>query len=123
MSDSYDQILNLMHLYAHRFDDGDFEDFADLFADGSLDVGFGATLNGAQEVLEFIRDRVILYEGSPRTNHLICNPVIQVEDGSAAIAVSYVTVLQKVPGRAIEIIGTARYQDRFAAEAGKWRFR
>jgi hypothetical protein len=123
MTDARDQILNLMHLYAHRFDDADFESFADLFASGSIDLGVERPMTGASEVLQFIRERVILYDGSPCTNHLIHNPVIHFEDGDReATARSYVQILQGVPGRPIEIIATGRYEDRFVAVSGEWRF-
>ena len=123
MADARDQILNLMYLYAHRFDDAEFEDFAALFERGSVDLGVERPLKGAEEVLRFVSERVILYDGSPCTNHLIHNPLIQVEDGGfEATARSYVQILQGVPGRPIEIIATGRYQDRFVAEAGEWRF-
>jgi SnoaL-like domain len=123
MTDARAQIMNLMNLYAHRFDDADFEGFAALFAHGALHLGVVAPMAGAEEVLGFIRERVILYDGSPRTNHLIHNPVIEVADGGReATARSYVQILQGVPGRPIETIGTGRYHDRFVQTAGEWRF-
>ena len=39
-----------------------------------------------------------------------------------AAARSYNTTLQQVPGRGIEIIATARYEDSFVLVGGAWRF-
>jgi hypothetical protein len=80
-------------------------------------------MSGADNILGFIRERVILYDGSPRTNHLMHNPVIEVDRAAGeATAQTYVQILQGVPGRPIEVIGTGRYRDRFVEEAGEWRF-
>jgi hypothetical protein len=123
MASGHLEILNLMHLYAHRFDEADFEGFADLFENGTVDLGVDRPLSGAAEVLRFVRERVILYDGSPRTNHLMHNPVIQVDEAAGtATAQSYVQILQGVPGHPIEVIATGRYADRFVADSGGWRF-
>lgn len=124
MADSRAEISDLMHLYAHRFDDGDFEGFAKLFDRGTFNLkGAGPPMIGAAQVLDFVRRRVILYDGSPRTNHLMHNPVIVLsEDGRDATARSYVQILQEAPDFPLQIIGTGRYYDRFVQEKGEWRF-
>lgn len=123
MADPRSQILNLIHLYAHRFDAADFEAFAALFAHGTIDLTVERRMSGADEVLSFIRERVILYDGSPCTNHLMHNPVIEVDEANGeATAETYVQILQGVPGHPIETIGTGRYFDRFVEDGDEWRF-
>jgi hypothetical protein len=117
-------ILKLMHGYAHKFDDADFEGFAQLFSRGTLEFrGLGPPMIGPEAVLSFIRSRVILYDGRPCTNHLMHNALIDVApDGKTAAARSYVQILQSVPDFPIQTIGTGRYLDRFAADEGGWHF-
>jgi 3-phenylpropionate/cinnamic acid dioxygenase small subunit len=67
---------------------------------------------------------IILYaDGTPRTRHLVTNTIIEVDEPAGrATARSYNTTLQQVPGRGIEIIATARYEDSFVCAEGSWRF-
>jgi 3-phenylpropionate/cinnamic acid dioxygenase small subunit len=62
-------------------------------------------------------------DGTPRTRHLVTNTIIDVDEPAGrATARSYNTTLQQVPGRGIEIIATARYEDSFVCLEGSWRF-
>ena len=67
---------------------------------------------------------IIVYaDGTPRTRHLVTNTIIEVDSlAGQATARSYNTTLQQVPGRGIEIIATARYEDSFRCVGGCWRF-
>jgi 3-phenylpropionate/cinnamic acid dioxygenase small subunit len=66
---------------------------------------------------------VILYDGSPSTKHVISNVTIEItDDGSAATARSYFTVLQARPDFPLQLIIAGRYQDRFERVDGRWRF-
>ena len=117
-------ILKLMYGYAHKFDDADFEGFAQLFARGTLEFrNLAPPMVGPEVVLSFIRNRVLLYDGRPGTNHLMHNALIDVApDGKTATAVSYVQILQGVPDFPIQTIGTGRYLDQFAADEDGWYF-
>ena len=124
MADARADICDLMHLYAHHFDDADFESFAGLFEKGTFHLkGAAPPMRGAEEVLDFVRRRVILYDGSPCTNHLMHNHVIELShDGRRARARSYVQILQGLPDFPLQVIGTGRYYDTFLEENGVWRF-
>jgi hypothetical protein len=127
VSDRSDDILaiqRLMHLYAHRFDAGDIAGFADLFARGTLDFGrLAPAATGAQAVYEMIDRLVIMYDGSPRTNHVMSNVVIDIdEDRRGASAGCYVQILQATDGFPLQIIATGIYSDRFVNDDGDWRF-
>jgi SnoaL-like domain len=67
---------------------------------------------------------VILYDnGTPCTMHCLTNVTIKVDSGSrTASARTYFTVLQAVPGFALQPIIAGQYRDKFARHAGEWCF-
>ncbi|HTX27257.1 MAG TPA: nuclear transport factor 2 family protein [Streptosporangiaceae bacterium] len=125
---AHDEIRNLIHRYAEAVDGGRFEVLGELFAAATVRVAVGAGSPGpampGSSVVAMFGDGIILYaDGTPRTRHLVTNTIIDVdEEGGRATARSYNTTLQQVPGRSIEIIATARYEDTFERSGGAWRF-
>lgn len=117
-------IVALVHDYAERLDAGDLDGVAALFAHATWRSDTtGQALRGVDQVRP-VYDRVVLYDGSPRTKHLITNLVVDVDpDGGGAGARCYFTVLQGVvPGESIQVILAGRYVDRFERAGGAWRF-
>ena len=112
-------ITHLIHEYARLIDSAQFERVAELFRDATW---FGNT--GYDEVLDWFQTRVILYDGNPRTQHVVTNVDVSIDAGSAdATAHSYITVLQQVdPSGPISIITANYYDDTFAKVEGVWRF-
>lgn len=128
MSDAADQIRNLLHRYSEAVDTGAFDTLADLFAHARFRFALGDAapsdgVQGAGLTAQF-RENILLYaDGTPRTRHLVTNSIIDVdEEAGTATARSYNTTLQQVPGHGIEIIATARYEDRYERVDGAWRF-
>jgi hypothetical protein len=117
-------IERLMHLYAHRIDAADFDAFAALFEHGTLHLrGLAPPATGTAEVRDLVGQVVILHDGSPRTNHVIANILIDVaDDRLSATARSYVQVLHGLAGNPIATIATAFYDDRFVRVDGQWWF-
>ena len=117
-------IERLMHLYAHRIDAAAFDDFAALFEHGTLHLrGLGPPATGTAEVRDLVGRVVILHDGSPRTNHLMANILIDVaDDRSSATARSYVQVVHGLAGQPIATIATAFYDDRYTRVDGRWWF-
>jgi 3-phenylpropionate/cinnamic acid dioxygenase small subunit len=128
MSDAYDQIRNLLSRYAEAVDEGRFELLDEIFAHATVRTALGANEPGSatpgKSVSQLFRDGIVLYaDGTPRTRHLITNTIIDVDESAGrATARSYNTTLQQVPGRGIEVIATAKYDDSFEHVDGKWRF-
>jgi 3-phenylpropionate/cinnamic acid dioxygenase small subunit len=117
-------IVALVHEYAERLDAGDLDGVAALFEHATWRSDTtGQSLHGIDEVRR-VYDRVVLYDGSPRTRHLITNLVVSLRpDATTAGARCYFTVLQGVvPGEPIQVILTGRYVDRFEQTGGRWRF-
>ena len=117
-------IERLMHLYAHRIDAAAFDDFAALFEHGTLHLrGLGPPATGTAEVRDLVGRVVILHDGSPRTNHLMANILIDVaDDRRSATARSYVQVLHGLAGNPIAPIATAFYDDRYVRIDDQWWF-
>jgi 3-phenylpropionate/cinnamic acid dioxygenase small subunit len=117
------EIANLLHRYAERMDSGDFEQAARLFTHARLRVGPDDHVD-SDGMLSLWRGMVIVYpDGTPRTKHVITNPIIDVDDeAGTATCRSYYTVLQQTDDFPLQVIVTGRYHDRFECVDGRWRF-
>lgn len=122
MASSEVAIANLLYRYAEYIDSGDFVGAAGLFSkarvlshDGELDH---------QGVLSLWQGRVTIYkDGTPRTKHVITNPIIEVDEiAGTGTCRSYYTVLQQVGERPLQPIICGRYHDAFERVDGVWRF-
>ena len=127
MSDAAREIAALVHAYADRIDDGDFEGVADLLAEAELRTeGLPGAVRGREAILELYRSTTRLHPetGTPRTAHLVTNLVIEVDEAAGtARARSRFAVLQATPSLPLQVVAAGRYRDRFERGAGGWRFR
>lgn len=124
MASSEIQIANLLYLYAERMDAGDLDGAADLFRNAEvLVIGHDRPL-GYNELKMLWRDHVKIHScGTPRTRHIITNPLIEVDEaGRTATCRSCYTVLQATDGLPLQPIAAGRYHDRFEYAGGAWRF-
>ena len=118
------EIAALIHAYARRLDAGDLDGVAALFEHATWrSASTGSVLRGTNEV-RAVYDRVHLYDGSPRTKHVITNLDIALEPAAnRATAECYFTVLQGiVPGEPIQVILSGQYVDCFEKVNSRWRF-
>jgi 3-phenylpropionate/cinnamic acid dioxygenase small subunit len=121
MTDAAIQIANLLYRYAETIDSGDFEGAAALFAHAGVKMG-DAEVGGA-ELLDVWRSAIILYDGVPRTKHVITNPIIEVDEAAGlASCRSYYTVMQQVGDTPLQPVICGRYHDSFERVDGVWRF-
>jgi ketosteroid isomerase-like protein len=119
---AYEAIRNLLGTYCEVMDAGDFVALGELFADGVLQDDKGREIaRGAEAVTSLWSAMVRLYDGSPRTRHLVTGPVIEV-DGESATCRSSFAVLQQVSGGPLEPVAAGRYRDEFACTHGRWHF-
>jgi 3-phenylpropionate/cinnamic acid dioxygenase small subunit len=116
-------IQNLIMTYAELVDDGDFAGLGTLLADATF-TGSGAPVSSPDAIEKMFRDMLIVYDdGTPRTKHVTTNIAIEVdEQAGTAVSRSYFTVLQALPGLALQPIVSGRYHDRFEHRDGQWRF-
>lgn len=115
-------IANLLYRYAELIDAGDFEGVGALLAGARVhfDADGPATEDAAAVVARFTSTTRRYDDGTPRTAHVVTNPIIEVA-GDAAAARSRYTVLQAVDG-VLQPIIAGRYHDRFARGPAGWRF-
>lgn len=74
------EIANLLYAYAEYMDRGDFASAAGLFADARLRLGPDTEVD-ADTMLSMWRAMVIVCpDGTPRTKHVVTNPIIEVDD-------------------------------------------
>jgi hypothetical protein len=117
-------IRRLHHAYAYTFDSGDFDGFAALFEHGTLHLpGVDEPATGSAAVGRLVERCVILYDGTPATNHLMHNLVVDLDDdGDTARASTYVQVLQGLPDFPLQTIATGIYRDVLRRRDGAWTF-
>src|SRR5512144_2316524 len=96
-------ITALVMGYAERIDAGDLAGVAAYFADATYRSVPGGEYRGAAAVRAVLEERVMLYEGVPRTKHVTTNLIVELA-GDAAAARSYFTVLQAAPGAPLQPI-------------------
>jgi SnoaL-like domain len=96
---------------------------AALFEHARLRVGRaeGDTVDAAG-MLRLWRLLIIRYpDGTPRTKHIVTNPIIEIESDTATCR-SYYTVLQQADDLPLQVVVSGRYHDRFERVDGVWRF-
>jgi 3-phenylpropionate/cinnamic acid dioxygenase small subunit len=115
-------ICALLYRYAELLDSGDFGSVAALFADADITIGETVIGRGAAYVEQMFRGMVILHaDGTPRTRHLITNPIIEFDGPDRARVRSCYTVLQPRDGR-IDIIASGRHHDTVVRAQDGWVF-
>lgn len=116
-------IPNLLYRCAELFDAGEFEQAARLFDHGGVVVD-GKLIKGSANISAMWDSFVLLYkDGTPKTRHLITNPIIKLSDGGqTAQCGSQWTVLQALDGLPLQIIGSGRYDDELLLVDGAWAF-
>lgn len=120
-----DQIENLLHSYARGVDTGNLKSIAELFRDGSICGADGDTLAaGYDAVLEMYSSVVKIYQdcGTPKTQHLVSNLILDIDSDETASGTANYTVLQQMPDGKIECIIAGEYFSRFLKNDGQWQF-
>ena len=116
-------IPQLLYRYGEAIDEGRFEDAAAMFRHATILTGRTEALK-ADALLALWQRLLVIYPcGTPRTRHLITNPIIEVSaDGNSARCRSCYTVLQATDSLPLQIVTSGRYHDEFALIDGEWCF-
>jgi 3-phenylpropionate/cinnamic acid dioxygenase small subunit len=115
-------IHELLYRYAELVDAGDFEGVGALLARGAF-----AGVRGAGPIAQLFASMVRRFPdgstptGTPRTRHLVLNPIVEVA-GDTATARSTFFVVQATDTLALQPIAVGRYADTFARDADGWFF-
>ena len=128
MSDSAQEITNLIYTYAERLDAGDLDAVAGIFAHGRIcgvENGPPETVfEGSAGVRKMYDMATKIYEdGTPKTRHNTSNVQlhINVAEGTAR-STSYYSVTQATPDLPLQVIVTGHYKDTFHRLDGVWWF-
>lgn len=118
------EIRELLYRYAELIDAGDFDGLGELLAKARFGGPRTPTVSGAQNIsgLFAMTTKRFVDTGTPKTRHLVLNPIVEV-DGDAATARSTFVVVQATEAVPFQPIVAGRYYDRFArAAGGTWHF-
>ncbi len=124
--DSAREIEHLLYLYAERIDDGDFAGVGALFEHGAFFGVRGAAAVQALYEATTRRHPVPGRDGpgTPRTQHLVSNVVVEVDDeAGTAASRSRFQVLQATETLPLQVVAAGRYRDTFHRVDGTWWFR
>ena len=114
------EITELLYRYAELIDAGDFDGVGQLLSRGSF-MG----VSGAQSIAKLFAKTTRRYpdhENTPRTRHLVLNPIVELRGDDTAASRSTFCVLQDTETVPIQPIVVGRYYDEFARDDGGWFF-
>jgi 3-phenylpropionate/cinnamic acid dioxygenase small subunit len=115
-------ITELLYRYAELIDAGDFEGVGALLGRGNF-MG----VSGAEKIAKLFATttrRFPEHGNTPRTRHLVLNPIVEV-DGATAKSRSTFCVVQNTDTVPLQPIVVGRYSDSFASDPdvpGGWYF-
>ncbi|BBX18420.1 polyketide cyclase [Mycolicibacterium duvalii] len=112
-------VTELLYRYAELIDAGDFAGVGQLLGRGRF-MG----VSGADDIAGLFAAttrRFPEHGNTPRTRHLVLNPIVEV-DGDAAQARSTFCVVQQTGTVALQPIVVGRYADSFARDGSGWFF-
>jgi hypothetical protein len=118
-------VANLIYGLAEAIDAADGARIAEVLGDATFVLGDNPPRVGGEAFAAMVEGGMIRYDGSPRTQHVVTNVAITIDDGDddpvTATARSLVTVLQAVaPDFPLQAVLAGRYHDRFTWTAGGW---
>jgi hypothetical protein len=123
-SDDHEAIRALIHEYAFRNDAADLDGDAALFEHAELGSSVRPErMRGSAEARRNYTGVILYDHGTPGPMHCLTNVTITIDSGNrTASARTYFTVIQAVPGFALQPIIAGQYRDRFERHAGEWCF-
>jgi ketosteroid isomerase-like protein len=122
MTDDVQAIKNLVYSYAELLDAGDLDGIGAMFERAEVRMSESDyEIRGSDAMRSLIADTVQLYDGIPRTKHVITNVIVEIDaDGCTATARSYYTALQEHPDLPLQPILAGRWHDRLEKRDGQW---
>jgi 3-phenylpropionate/cinnamic acid dioxygenase small subunit len=114
----------LVHRYAELLDGGDIDGVVELFTDAAWRSDSTGEVRRGREQIRAVYDRIILYDGTPKTRHLMTKLTIDlVDEANEANSRCCFTVLQGIDaGSPIETILAGRSHDQYRRGPTGWHF-
>jgi 3-phenylpropionate/cinnamic acid dioxygenase small subunit len=113
------EIAELLYRYAELIDAGDFDGVGNLLGRGNFMGVAGAEAIAA--LFAKSTRRFPDHGNTPRTRHLVLNPIVEL-DGDTAHARSTFCVVQQTDTVPLQPIVVGRYADTFARDDAGWYF-
>ncbi|WP_458319642.1 nuclear transport factor 2 family protein [Mycolicibacterium brisbanense] len=118
------KITELLYRYAELIDAGDFDGVGQLLARATFGGTASPATSGAENIAKLFASSTRRYPehgNTPRTRHLVLNPIVEIDDGQATARSTFV-VVQNTDAVALQPIVVGRYADRFARDDQGWYF-
>ncbi|GAS89768.1 nuclear transport factor 2 family protein [Mycolicibacterium brisbanense] len=118
------EITELLYRYAELIDAGDFDGVGQLLARATFGGTASPATSGAEDIAKLFASSTRRYPehgNTPRTRHLVLNPIVEIDDGHATARSTFV-VVQNTDAVALQPIVVGRYADRFARDDQGWHF-
>ncbi len=119
------EIAELLYRYAELIDAGDFDGVGRLLARSTFGGSGPQGVSGAENIANLFAATTRRYPedgNTPRTRHLVLNPIVEINDDGTAASRSTFCVLQDTETLPIQPIVVGRYYDRFGRDEDGWYF-
>jgi 3-phenylpropionate/cinnamic acid dioxygenase small subunit len=118
-------ITELLYRYAELIDAGDFDGVGQLLARSTFAGTRSQSTSGADtiaKVFAMTTRRYPDHANTPRTRHLVLNPIVEVSPQRSATARSTFCVVQNTETVPLQPIVVGRYYDTFSCDENGWYF-
>jgi 3-phenylpropionate/cinnamic acid dioxygenase small subunit len=118
-------ITELLYRYAELIDAGDFDGVGRLLARATFAGTRSASTSGAEAIAKLFgatTRRHPAHGNTPRTRHLVLNPVVEISGERTATARSTFCVVQNTETVPLQPIVVGRYFDTFTCDDDGWYF-
>jgi 3-phenylpropionate/cinnamic acid dioxygenase small subunit len=119
------EITELLYRYAELIDAGDFDGVGRLLARSTFGGPASGSVSGADNIAKLFAMTTRRYPehgNTPRTRHLVLNPVVELSGDGTAATRSTFCVMQDTETVSIQPIVVGRYYDSFARDDQGWYF-
>jgi 3-phenylpropionate/cinnamic acid dioxygenase small subunit len=119
------EITELLYRYAELIDAGDFDGVGALLSRSTFGGPTSGSVSGAQNIAQLFAMTTRRYPdhgNTPRTRHLVLNPIVELNDDGTAATRSTFCVVQDTETVPIQPIVVGRYHDRFGHDGDGWYF-
>lgn len=118
-------VTELLYRYAELIDDGDFDGVGALLARAAFGGPGSGSLSGAEAIagiFAMTTRRFPDHGNTPRTRHLVLNPLVELGRQGTATSRSTFCVVQNTESVALQPIVAGRYYDTFGRDDDGWYF-
>ena len=119
------EITELLYRYAELIDAGDFDGVGQLLSRSTFGGPASVSVSGAETIAELFAMTTRRHPdhcNTPRTRHLVLNPIVELTSDDTAATRSTFCVVQDTETVPIQPIVVGRYYDTFGRDDGGWYF-